>query len=104
MKSSARSRVRIASSRCRRRLRRFSWPVVFRRQLQIDPRHALVWHLVFDLQIGHGNAAVNDPQTVPLGNVALLVWVIPFWAEPSKIAIHFLFQFEVEEHAAHLAA
>ncbi len=80
------------------------WPVVFRRQLQIDPRHALVWHLVFDLQIGHGNAAVNDPQTVPLGNVALLVWVIPFWAEPSKIAIHFLFQFEVEEHAAHLAA
>jgi hypothetical protein len=80
------------------------WPVVLSRQLQIDSHYALVWRLVFDLQVGHGNAAMNYAQTVPLSNVALLVWVIPLRAEPGEIAIHFLFQFEIEEHAAHSAA
>src|SRR6266566_740570 len=83
---------------------KLAWPVVFRRQFQIDSRYALIWHFVFDLQVGHGNAPVNYAQTVPLGNVALLIWVILFGAEPHKIAVHFLFQFEIEEHAAHLAS
>jgi len=47
---------------------------------------------------------MNYAQTVPLGNVVFLDWIVSLRAKASKIAVHFLFQFEVEEHAAHSAS